>query len=66
MSDSRLLKVLKRHRDELAPALSDEVLEEIAEIEEHYQFDDDRRSAQKALREIFQGIADAAREKESV
>jgi len=66
MSDSRLLKVLKRHRDELAPALSDEVLAEIAEIEERYQFDDDRRGAQKSLRDIFHGIADAARDKESV
>ena len=60
MEESRLLRALLKHRDEIAPSLSEDVLREIADIEERNQFDDDRRAPQKALREIFGEVAQAA------
>jgi len=65
MTDSRLLKILKRHRDEIAPALSNSVLKEIADLEERYQYDDDRRDPQKGIRGIFEDLAQATRDEKA-
>lgn len=53
MTDGRLLAVLTRHKENLAPDLPIELLAEIAEIEERNQYDDDRRGVLNELRKLF-------------
>jgi hypothetical protein len=47
---TRLLAILERSRTEVAPGLPPHLLAEIAEIEEHNRFDDDRKTARQQIR----------------
>lgn len=47
----RLKQILLRNRESLDLELPEDLLLEIAEIEEQNQFDDDRSKAQRAIRE---------------
>lgn len=47
----RLTPILERHRAELAPDISDEFVREIAEIEEHFQFENNREEAKRRIRQ---------------
>lgn len=49
---ARLDQILLRNREALGVEIPEELLLEIAEIEEQNQFDDDRRKAREAIREI--------------
>jgi hypothetical protein len=60
MIDGRLLAILTRHKERLAPDLPIELLAEIAEIEERNQYDDDRRGVLNELRKLF---GDATRQR---
>ena len=58
---ANLLGILERHRGDDAPDVPADLLAAVADIEQQNQFDDDRRKAQKAIREIVghhaQGLA---------
>ena len=58
MTEGRLIAVLARHKDDLAPDVPIELLREIAEIEERNQYDDDRRGVLRELRSL---VEDATR-----
>jgi hypothetical protein len=49
----RLTPILERHRIELAPDLSDEFVREVAEIEENFQFDNNREEAKRRIRQAL-------------
>lgn len=55
MSDAdqaqRLKQILLRNREKMGADLPEDLLLEIAEIQEQNQFDDDRSKTQKAIRE---------------
>lgn len=54
MSESRLWRVLVRNREAIAPDVPNDVLREIAEIEERNQYDDDRRKVLVEVRQVFE------------
>jgi hypothetical protein len=60
---ARLEQILKRNRDslDLDAELPEELLLEIAEIEEQNQFDDNRSKAQKAIRDAVEAAGKAIR-----
>ena len=47
----RLTPILERHREELAPELSDAFVREVAEIEESFQFENSREEAKRRIRQ---------------
>jgi hypothetical protein len=47
----RLTPILERHRTTLAPDLSDEFVREISEIEERFQFENNREEAKRRIRQ---------------
>jgi len=53
MSDGRLIKVLNRRREELAPDVPADLISQIAAVEERNQYDDDRRKVLTELRVLF-------------
>jgi len=53
MSDGRLIKVLNRRREELAPDVPADLISQIAAVEERNQYDDDRRKVLTELRGLF-------------
>jgi len=53
MSDGRLIKVLNRRREELAPDVPADLIRQIAAVEERNQYDDDRRKVLTELRGLF-------------
>ncbi len=53
MSDGRLMNVLNRRREELAPDVPADLISQIAAVEERNQYDDDRRKVLTELRELF-------------
>jgi hypothetical protein len=55
---ARLSEILERNRADVAPDFPQELLAEIAQIEEQNQFDDDRRPAKQRIREA---VANAMR-----
>jgi hypothetical protein len=57
----RLLEILERNRQKVAPELPSDLLKEIAEIEEDNQFDDDRKKARQNLREAVSNAARSIR-----
>jgi hypothetical protein len=46
-----LAPILVHHRATLAPDLSDEFVREVAEIEEHFQFENNREEAKRRIRQ---------------
>lgn len=54
----RLVELLEENRKEFAPDLAPEFLVELAEIEERYQFDDDRLPAQREIRAAVKNAVD--------
>ena len=51
---ARLSEILERNRSTVAPDLPEELLAEIAQIEEQYQFDSDRRQARQGIRKAVE------------
>ena len=49
----RLTPILERHREALAPDLSNEFVREVAEIEENFQFENDREEAKRRIRQAL-------------
>ena len=49
----RLTPILERHRAELAPDLSDDFVREVAEIEENFQFENNREDAKRRIRQAL-------------
>jgi hypothetical protein len=62
MSDPgvRLHEILERSRAQIAPKLSSELLHEIAEIQETYRYDDDRRAARQQIRAAVTNAVNAS------
>jgi len=60
----RFADVLERNRVKLATHLSPDFIADIAAIEERNQFDDDRTSARKELREVLKNETQALLRKE--
>ncbi len=58
---ARLEEILVRNRGELEAGLPEELLLEVAEIEEQNQFDDNRSKAQKAIRDAVESAGKALR-----
>ena len=46
----RLVPILERHRQMIAPELSKKFVSEVAEIEEQFQFEDLREEAKRRIR----------------
>jgi hypothetical protein len=57
----RLKGILLGNREAFGNGLPEDVLIEIAEIEEQNQFDDDRASTQKAIRDLISAAAKSLR-----
>ena len=49
----RLTPILERHRKALAPDISGEFVREVAEIEENFQFENDREEAKRRIRQAI-------------
>jgi hypothetical protein len=49
----RLTPILELHRADLAPDLSDQFVSDIAEIEEQFQFENDRAEAKRRIRQAL-------------
>jgi hypothetical protein len=49
----RLTPILQRHREALAPDLSAEFVREVAEIEESFQFENNREEAKRRIRQAL-------------
>ena len=60
----KFAEVLERNRATTAPHVSPEFIAHIAAIEERNQFDDDRASARKELRELLKNETQALLHKE--
>ena len=56
----RLVEMLEKNRVKIAPDLPAEFLVELADIEERYQFDDDRHPAQKDVRAAVKNAVEVA------
>jgi hypothetical protein len=50
----RLGPILEQHRKKLAPELSKNLVTEIAEIEEQFQFDDSREEPKRRIRRALE------------
>lgn len=58
---SRLREILEAKRKEIAPGFPRDLLRDISEIEEQYQFDDERKRARQSLREAVTTVASSLR-----
>jgi len=48
----RVMKILEANRQQIHPDVPEDLLAEIAEIQEQYQFDDDRNDPRRAIRSL--------------